>query len=179
MPTQVVLTFIKWEVAALRRFLRDHEEPPPELLLLLALHPPRTSAALDGGGGSGGGESRVCDGGAHEGKQQARLAELYPLLASGADFTCRRVGPPRRPGPAELAGNPRSKTALLHVIEKVPRRCARGAVRGATPAGTSCPRTSPSPPSLLGAIVAPARFFRPPPMPPTPLQSPMTPPPVC
>lgn len=76
-----------------------------------------------------------------------RLAELYPLLASGKDFAVRRVGRPRGPGPAELLNNPRSNTALLHVLEKVPRHLGG--------------RHGTSVPGPRGALLAPARFRAP------------------
>jgi len=128
----VVLTFVKWEVAALRRFLRDHEEPGP-------------GAKLDAGGAAALSKAAALP--------EARLAELYPLLGTRKAYACRRVGPPRRPSPAELAANPRSKTALLHVIEKAPRRWAP--VRRAVPE-TAAARSATS--GQRGAHLAPSRF---------------------
>merc|ERR1712061_853661 len=83
-------------MAAVRRFIREHEEPCP---------------ALD------------------EAVSHERLMELYPLLASDADFSVQRVGGPKKPDPEELQRNPRSRTALLHVLEKVPRRKQRGGLK--------------------------------------------------
>lgn len=86
----VVLTFNKWEVVALRKFVRQHEEPS----------------------------------GAMEGVAPGRLAELYPLLSSRKNYAVRRARAAVAPAPEELLANPRSRVALLHVLEKVERRSA-------------------------------------------------------
>eukprot|EP00927_Polykrikos_kofoidii_P038631 TRINITY_DN33046_c0_g1_i1.p1 TRINITY_DN33046_c0_g1~~TRINITY_DN33046_c0_g1_i1.p1 ORF type:complete len:846 (-),score=87.25 TRINITY_DN33046_c0_g1_i1:178-2715(-) len=54
-----------------------------------------------------------------------RMVELYPLLGSSKDYAVRRVAAPSRPSSQEVSNNGRSRSALLHVLEKVPRRTPR------------------------------------------------------
>merc|ERR1712217_518218 len=83
----VIITFSRWELAAVRRFVRRHEAP----------------AAW-----------------ATEALSSDRLAALYPLLSSGLTYSVRRAQPLLRPTRDEIVRNPRSRSSVLHVLEKVP-----------------------------------------------------------
>ena len=87
-----VICFNRWEVAAVRDFLRRNEEASAELMGALR----RGALPAD------------------------RLEVLYPLLASDKPYAVRRVLRPVRPTQEELARNQRAKSSL-HVLEKVPR----------------------------------------------------------
>merc|ERR1711865_693347 len=90
----VVLTFSKWELMVIRRFLRDLEEPSEA----------SRSAFI--------------------GLESGRLAELYPVMRTSEDYVLYRTRKPIEPSSSEVERNRRSKVALLHVFEKRPRKCS-------------------------------------------------------
>ena len=49
-----------------------------------------------------------------------QLPKGLPVVAATVAGRLRPVGKPRRPGPAELASNPRSRSAILRVAERLP-----------------------------------------------------------
>lgn len=53
------------------------------------------------------------------------LAELYPLLRTSSGYALRQVCNPIRPSAQEIRENSRSRSATVHVMEKVPRRGPR------------------------------------------------------
>lgn len=87
-----------------------------------------------------------------------RLVEMYPLLASGKDYSVRRCMPSQQPLPEELSLNQRSRDARLHVLEKIPRKSR---IENVPPKITLRSR---------GSALARARFCKPPP-PPVPSRS--------
>jgi len=78
----------------------------------------------------------------------SRLCELYPLVATGLDFSVRRLRTQEQPSNLEYLNNPRSRSSRIMVLQKAPRWSRR--VHAAPRAEQERFRVPPAPP-LRGA----------------------------
>lgn len=86
----------------------------------------------------------------YENLADERLCELFPLLLTDKPYAIQQVQQPSRPSQKEIERNPRARSSVLHILQKVSRRSQsfRHAVSGVRPKEQRF--VEPTPPPFIG-----------------------------